>query len=200
MPSSMRARVTVSARWAESSRLSSKRRLLSATGLSSVKPLTISISSRSPRYTCSGGTRLFSSWRPSGRSWSELTANSTLPLMPMRPLASVTRPEASGIASAFSSAMRRCSSWRRLAISDSRLVTSSICTMSTPTSTSTNAPSRPDMRSPKTAQTGAVCSRPSPVSLSSVIRPPRPPPCGLRRPAGRAGGAGLRARPVARRC
>ena len=49
MPSSISARVTVSARCADSSRLSSKRRLPSWMRLSSVKPLTMSISSRSPR-------------------------------------------------------------------------------------------------------------------------------------------------------
>ena len=48
-PSSISVRVTVSARWAESSQLSAKRLLLPRTGMSSVKPLTISICSLAPR-------------------------------------------------------------------------------------------------------------------------------------------------------
>ena len=178
MPSSISARVTLRARWADSSRLSANCWLPPTMGLSSVKPLTISMSSRSPRTNCKAGTRLFSSCWPSGRNWSELTGNSTLPLMPMRPLFSVTRPAASGMASAFSSAMRRCSSAWRLPTSACRLATRSICTTSTPTRISTNAPSRPAIRSPKTAHTGAACamlsssmpSRPSALVMPRSLR------------------------------
>ena len=195
MPSSISARVTVSARWADSSRLSAKRFWLPrSNAVLSVKPLTMSISSRSRKYTPNGWTRLLSNCRPSVRSSSEPVANSTLPLMPMRPLFTVTRPAASGTANAFSSAMRRCSSIWRFCTSCCRLATRSICTTSTPTRISTKAPSSPAIRSPKTAHTGAVWSvASSRVSSTPITQAPLVLPW-----HGHAAGAGLPRCPVVR--
>ena len=92
--------------------LSAKRWLLSRTGRSSVKPLTISTSSRAARWAVSGGARLSAVAglrAATGRNEREEHAAADADL------AVVERDtaEASGMASAFSSAMRRCSSiWR----------------------------------------------------------------------------------------
>ncbi|KAG0760312.1 hypothetical protein G6F22_019158 [Rhizopus arrhizus] len=86
----------------------------------------------------------------------------------MRPLISVTRPAASGPASACSSVSRRCVSSCRCFTSSSSCVDSCSCTPITLTRISTKAPSSTDIRSPKTAQAGAVAS--TPPSMSSLMR------------------------------
>jgi hypothetical protein len=167
MPSAISTRVTVSARWAESSRLSSK------LGVAPRHRLVVSkaadhqnLVALAQVHAAAECTRLRSSCCPSGRSSAELTANSTLPLMPMRPLASVTRPDASGMASAF---------LQRHAAALFHAALGHLCVQAGhqvhlhhqhADQHQHKGAQQPDIRSPNTVHTGAVLS-PMPSSTTS---------------------------------